>query len=43
MFYSKYKKQVLEDYGKVIAEYNDFYGKTQREVQRLYERRRISI
>lgn len=43
MFYSKYKKQVLEDYGKALAEYNDIYGKTQREVQRLYERRRISI
>lgn len=43
MFYSKYKKQVMESYGKNLAEYNDFHGKMQREVQRLYERRRISI
>lgn len=43
MFYSKYKKQVLESYGKAIAEYNDFYGKAQWEIQRLYERRRISV
>ncbi len=43
MFYSEYKKQVLESYGKALAEYNDFHGKTQWEVQRLYERRRISI
>lgn len=43
MFYSKYKEQVLESYGKALAEYNDFHEKTQREVQRLYERRRISI
>lgn len=43
MFYSKYKKQVLESYGKTLAEYNDSHRKTLREVQRLYERRRISI
>lgn len=43
MFYSKYKKQVLESYGRSLVEYNDYYGKTQHEVERLYERRRISI
>lgn len=43
MFYSKYKKQVLESYGKALDGYNGFHEKTQREVRRLYERRRISI
>lgn len=43
MFYSKYKKQVLESYGSALDGYNDFHEKTQREVRRLYERRRISI
>lgn len=43
MFYSKYKKQVLESYKKALAEYNVSHEKTQQEVQRLYERRRISI
>lgn len=43
MFYSKYKKQVLESYGKALDGYNGFHEKTQREIRRLYERRRISI
>lgn len=43
MFYSKYKKQVLESYGKALDGYNGFHEKAQREVRRLYERRRISI
>lgn len=43
MLYSKYKEQVLESYKKALEEYNGSHEKTQREVRRLYERRRISI
>ena len=43
MFYEKYKKEVLESYGKTLNEYNDSCERMQKEIRRLYERRRISI
>ena len=43
MFYANYKKRVLENYGKSIDVYNASHERTQKEVRRLYERRRISI
>ncbi len=43
MFYSNYKKDVLKSYGRTIDVYNASYEKVQKEIRRLYERRRISI
>lgn len=43
MFYAKYKKEVLESYKKAFDEYNASYEKMQKEIRRLYERRRLSI
>lgn len=39
----KYKKEVLESYEKALETYNSSYEKMQREMGRLYERRRKSI
>lgn len=43
MLYSNYKREVLESYGKAISGYNNSHKKAQKEIRRLYERRRISI
>ncbi len=43
MFFSGYKKEVLKSYGESLDAYNRTLNKGQKEIQRLYERRRISI
>lgn len=43
MFYANYKNEVLESYKRAINVYNDSYEATQREIRRLYERRKNSI